>query len=187
MVSARGLAIVVASSAEGLAVAHAPVLLAGDRLRFHLSGASALKSLLSQRQHALVVITGADAYISPDWYGATDQVPTWNYVSVEVEGPVRVLGREETVKLVDDLAAHFEAALAPKVPWTRAKMIPERFEAMLEAIDGYEMRLERLAGTTKLSQNKPREQIDRVAARLAERPDEGSRAVAALMLKAETR
>ena len=161
--------------------AHAPVLLAAKSLRFHLSAANALCAILRDQPRALAVVTGPDAYISPDWYAAADQVPTWNYVSVEAEGPVRVMEREETAALLDDLAAHFEAALAPKAPWSRAKMTPARFDAMLSAIIGYEMRVERLAGISKLSQNKPADEIARVAAKLAERPDDGAVQIADLM------
>lgn len=157
------------------------MLLGGRTLRFHLSAANALCPILSGRPRALAVVTGPDAYVSPDWYAAADQVPTWNYLSVEAQGPVRVLKRAETIALLDDLAVHFEAGLAPKPPWTRAKMSPARFEAMLDAIVGYEMRVERLAGISKLSQNKPQGEIARVAARLAERSDDGARALAALM------
>ena len=185
--SSRGLALIAATGPNGAVVAHAPVLLAGQTLRFHLSAANTLCSLLHDRARALAVVTGPDAYISPDWYAAADQVPTWNYLSVEAEGPVRVLERAETATLLDDLAAHFEAGLAPKPPWTRAKMTPARFEAMLGAIVGYEMRLERLAGISKLSQNKPPEEVARVAERLAERNDEGAQRIAALMtLKAKS-
>lgn len=158
-----------------------PVLLGKTSLRFHLSANNALCAALADGVRALAVVTGPDAYVSPDWYAATDQVPTWNYVSLEAEGPVRVMRRGETAVLLDDLAAHFEAALAPKPPWTRAKMTPARFEAMLGAIIGYEMAVERLAGTTKLSQNKPADERARVARALAERPGDGSHRIAALM------
>jgi len=177
----RGLALIIGAATGAPVAAHAPVLLAGRTLRFHLSAANALCQILRDHPRALAVATGPDAYISPDWYAAADQVPTWNYVSVEAEGPVRMMEREETAALLDDLAAHFEAALAPKAPWSRAKMTPARFEAMLSAIVGYEMRVERLAGVSKLSQNKPADEIARIAARLAERPDEGSIQIAALM------
>jgi transcriptional regulator len=181
LVSGRGLALVIGASANTPTVAHAPVLLAGARLRFHLSAANALCAVLRDRPRALAVITGPDAYISPDWYRASDQVPTWNYLSVEAEGPVRVMERSETTALLDDLAAHFEAGLAPKAAWTRTKMAAARFESMLNAIVGYEMHAERLTGVSKLSQNKPADEIARVAAQLAERPDEGSIQIAARM------
>ena len=65
---------------------------------------------------------GPDAYISPDWYGTPDQVPTWNYLAVEAEGPLRRLDEDELTQLLDDLSAEHEARLAPKPAWTRAKM-----------------------------------------------------------------
>jgi transcriptional regulator len=180
----RGFAVIVGDADGRPIVAHAPVLLDGaERLRFHLSAANPLAAALSASTRALVVVSGDDAYISPDWYALPDQVPTWNYVSVEIEGPVRVLGRAEAVALLDDLTARFEGVLAPKPPWTRAKMDPARFNAMVPGIVAFEMTVERLAGISKLSQNKPSEEIARLAAHLAEAEDERARRIAGRMLR----
>ncbi|HWA60955.1 MAG TPA: FMN-binding negative transcriptional regulator [Caulobacteraceae bacterium] len=181
LVSGRGFALITAAGPDGPVVAHAPVLLAGETLRFHVSRANRINAVLEQAPRALAVVTGADAYVSPDWYAAADQVPTWNYVAAEIEGPARVLDAAGAAALLDDLSAHFEARLAPKPPWTRAKMTPVRFEAMLAGIVAWEMRVERLAGTWKLSQNKSPDEAARVAAALEALPDEGSQAVARLM------
>jgi transcriptional regulator len=184
LVAERGFALIVGGADGRPLAAHAPVLLADGRLRFHLSGANPLTATLLAGSRALAVVTGPDAYVSPDWYAAADQVPTWNYLSAEIEGPVRPLDNTETTQLLDDLSARFEAPLAPKPPWTRAKMTPARFEALLGAINGFEMRAERFEGVTKLSQNKPAE-IERVAQALAARPDAGSQAIARLMSGAQ--
>ena len=140
---------------DGPALVHAPVIVAGpDRLLFHISrGNRAAASLDGKR--AIVSCLGPDAYISPDWYGVPDQVPTWNYLAVEAEGPLRRLDEDELAALLDDLSAAHEARLAPKPPWTRAKLTPARFAAMLNAIVGYELTIEDLRGTRKLGQNKP--------------------------------
>jgi transcriptional regulator len=181
LIAARGLALVIGATGAGVRVAHAPVLLAAGRLRFHLSAANALCTALNDGATALAVVSGPDAYVSPDWYEAADQVPTWNYVSAEAEGPVRRLDRDQTIALLDDLSARFEARLAPKPAWTRAKLSPRTFEALLAGIVGFEMRIERLEGVSKLSQNKPAEVIERVAARLELGGDDASRAIATLM------
>jgi transcriptional regulator len=140
--------------AEGPAVAHAPVVVAGpDRLRFHLARANAAAPALEGRR-AILSCLGPDAYISPDWYGTEDQVPTWNYLAVEAEGPLRRLDEAELAGLLDELSTAHEARLAPKPAWTRGKMSPGRFEAMLKAITGYELRIEALRGTRKLGQAK---------------------------------
>jgi transcriptional regulator len=163
--------------------AHAPVLLTGDKLRFHLSAANPLAPAIAAGARVLAVVSGEDAYVSPDWYGLEDQVPTWNYVSVEIEGQARVLDRDEAIQLLDDLSARYEAVLAPKPPWTRAKMAPARFEAMLRGIVAFEIAVERLEGITKLSQNKPAAAMTGAAEALAALDDEGARLIAARMFR----
>ena len=140
--------------ADGPSVVHAPVVVLGeDRLRFHVSRSN--RAVLGlDRGRALISCLGPDAYVSPDWYGTPDQVPTWNYVAVEAEGPLRRLDEPELADLLDALSAAHEARLSPKPEWTRAKMSPGRFEAMLKAIVGYELSIEALRGTRKLGQNK---------------------------------
>jgi transcriptional regulator len=157
------------------------VLLDGRRLRFHLARSNPVTPALLDGAAAVAAVPGADAYISPDWYGIDDQVPTWNYQSVEAEGPVATLDEDGLIRLLDDLSAHFEGRLAPKPPWTRAKMSPGRFEAMLPAIVGFEMTAVRLEGVSKLSQNKPAPAIAQAAAQLAERSEAGAAEIAGLM------
>jgi transcriptional regulator len=133
---------------------HVPVVAAGpDRLRFHISRSNR-GALALEGARLFLSCTGPDAYVSPDWYGTPDQVPTWNYVAVEAEGPARCLSEEELAGLLDDLGAVHEARLAPKPPWTREKMSPGRFEGMLKAITGYELEIEAMRGTRKLGQSK---------------------------------
>ena len=166
-------------AAEGPVVVHAPVLVAGpDRLRFHVSRGNRAKL---DGKLAIVSVLGPDGYISPDWYGVDDQVPTWNYLTVEAEGPLRTLDEAELADLLDGLSAAHEARLAPKPVWTRAKMTPGRFEAMLKAIIGYELAIEDLRGTRKFGQNKDAAQRRAAAAGLAP----FNPALAALMDKEE--
>lgn len=123
-------------------------------LDFHLSRGNALAPFIVQGFRAVVLATGPDAYVSPDWYGSADQVPTWNYVAAEAEGLVAPLSEAEFVALLDDLSAQEEVRLSPKPAWTRDKMSPGRFETMMRGIIGCRLNVERLEGTFKLSQNK---------------------------------
>jgi transcriptional regulator len=184
LVADVGLALIIGVADGRPLVAHAPVLLAGRRLRFHLSRANPLAAALEAHPHALAVITGPQAYVSPDWYGLADQVPTWNYLLAEIEGPLRRLDDAEATALLDDLSAVFEARLAPKPPWTRAKMSPGRFEAMLGGITAFEMTVERLEGVRKLGQNKPPEAQAALAEALAVVGGENSTALAKITGKA---
>jgi transcriptional regulator len=167
--------VTLAAAPQGrLRVAHAPLVIrrldSGLALDFHLSRGNALAAAIADGFHGVAVSLAADAYISPDWYESADQVPTWNYVSVEAEGPVAALDEAGLVTLLDDLSAQEEARLAPKPPWTRAKMSPGRFEAMTRAIVGARMTVERLEGTTKLSQNKGEADRAGVVAALGDHP-----------------
>jgi transcriptional regulator len=133
---------------------HVPVTVeAPDRLRFHLARSNRAAPALDGSD-VLLSCLGPDAYVSPDWYGTPDQVPTWNYLAVECEGTARRLGEDDLVAQLDRLSAAQESRLAPKTPWTRDKMTPGRFEAMLPAIACYEIQVRELRGTRKLGQNK---------------------------------
>lgn len=150
--------VTVNGDAAPLAV-HTPVIARQDAggpvLRFHISAANPVAARLLTGAPALIVFTGPHAYVSPDWYGdVPDQVGTWNYLSVEAAGEARLSGREEAAAFLDDLSAVFEAGLLPKPPWTRAKMNPAAFEALLGGIRAFELRPTRFEGITKLGQNK---------------------------------
>jgi transcriptional regulator len=167
--------VTIAAAPQGrLWVAHAPLVIRrlddGLALDFHLSRGNALAAAIADGFRAVAVSLAADAYISPDWYENADQVPTWNYVSVEAEGPVAALDDAGLVTLLDDLSAQEEGRLAPKPPWTRAKMPPGQFESMTRAIVGGRMTVERLEGTTKLSQNKDEADRAGVIAALGDHP-----------------
>ncbi|WP_166038337.1 FMN-binding negative transcriptional regulator [Sphingosinicella sp. YJ22] len=152
---------------DGPAVVHAPVVVAGrDRLLFHVSRSNPAAAKL-EGARAIASVMGPDFYVSPDWYGTPDRVPTWNYLVVEAEGPLRRLDEAELAALLDRLSAEHEQRLAPKKPWTRDKMTPGRFEAMLKAIVGFELSIEALRGNRKLGQNKKAEERERVAEALA--------------------
>lgn len=155
-------------------VAHAPVVVrqleSGLALDFHLSRGNALARHAPGGFRAVAVSLAADAYVSPDWYASEDQVPTWNYVSVEAEGPVAMLDETGLIALLDALSAQEEGRLLPKRPWTRAKMSPGAFEKMLRGIVAFRMTVERLEGVTKLSQNKDAADRAGVIAALADHP-----------------
>ncbi len=180
VVRERAFATVIGADAGRPLAARAPVLLEDRRLRFHLSRSNALTPVFQAGGRVLAVVDGPDAYVSPDWYAADNQVPTWNYVSVEIEGTAQPLERDGAISLLDDLAVRFEARLGPKPPWGRHKMTPAGFEALLGGIVAFEAAVDRLEGVFKLSQNKPAGEIERVAAELA-RGDTGDQDIARLM------
>lgn len=161
--AAIGFAHLFLATTEGPMVVHAPITLAGDdAIRFHVArGNRAFHHLEGAR--VLASVTGAQGYVTPNWYAdPATQVPTWNYLAVEIEGPVRVLGEDELTGQLDTLAAEHEPRVIPDNPWTRAKLDDTRFRAMLRAIGGFELAVEAVRSTAKLSQNKSAEDRARV-------------------------
>jgi len=142
------------TTADGPHVAHLPfVFLGPDRIGFHMARNNAIAPYLDGAE-ALFVVNGPDGYISPDYYGAADQVPTWNYIAIELVGSVRKMDEAELVAQSDALSDHQEAKLAAKPVWTRAKMTDGLFEKMLRGIYGFEMEIRIWRSTRKLGQNK---------------------------------
>lgn len=163
---------------DGPRVAHLPfVFLDDDHIGFHIARGNAVAKYLDGAD-GLFVINGPDAYISPDWYGVEDQVPTWNYVALELQGPVRKMSDEELVAQSDALSHYQETLLLPKPVWTRDKMSDGLFDKMLGGIWGFELKITAWRGTMKLAQTKSVE-IRNAAADGAEAA--GKRAIAHLM------
>jgi transcriptional regulator len=177
LVREQGFGILVAQTGDGLRAVHVPVLLEGERLLFHVSRGNIVHSALLAGCDALFVATGAHAYVSPDYYGLDDRVPTWSYVSVELNGAVRPLSEDALVRLLDDMSAHHEARLAPKPPWTRDRMSPGRFDGLLKAITGFELQIAAWRGTRKTDQDKPAEVRSRVSEALAAAGEAGMAAL----------
>ena len=143
-----------AGTPDGPRVVHAPAVWLDDStLGLHVSNGNGIARWLDGAT-GLFVVQGPDGYVSPDWYGlGPAQVPTWNYVAVELEGTLRRMSREALLDQIDRLGAEQEARLA-KMPWTRAKLDPAALEAMLGAITGYRLEITAWRGTCKLGQNK---------------------------------
>ncbi|HEY7810464.1 MAG TPA: FMN-binding negative transcriptional regulator [Allosphingosinicella sp.] len=172
LVRAEGFGVLTVQTEQGLRAVHVPVLLDGERLRFHISRSNLVYPALCAGAEALFVANGPHAYISPDWYGLPDRVATWSYVAVELNGPVRPLSDEALVELLDAMSAEHEERLAPKAPWTREEMSPGRFEGLLKAIAGFEMHVAEWRGTAKIDQDKPDEVRARIAVALSERGED---------------
>lgn len=153
---------------DGLLAAHVPVLMSDDgtALDLHLVRSNPIARALSEPRDVLLTITGPDGYVSPDWYGTDDQVPTWNYVAVALRGTLEKLDQDLIRDTIDRQSAHFENQL-PKTPWTSAKMTPEVLDKMMRQIVPCKMTVNDLQSTFKLNQNKTDEVRLRAADHMA--------------------
>ncbi|WP_395390733.1 FMN-binding negative transcriptional regulator [Novosphingobium sp. BL-8A] len=178
LVEEVGFGMIFAATPDGPRVAHTPLLWTGDgAVQFHLARGNALTRHIADAT-VLAVVNGPDAYVSPRWYADSEQVPTWNYVSVEMEGRVRRMDDEGLMGLLEALSARNEARIAEGKVWTMDKVSPGYLAKLKAAIVGFELEVQAWRPTFKLSQNKPADERERVALGLEA---EGSRAIAQLM------
>lgn len=154
---ARAFGILAVNGADGPIMAHVPFLIDADAayLHLHLVRSNPIARALKVPLAARIAVSGADGYVSPDWYEVPDQVPTWNYVAVHLTGTLELRPQDEMRDLLDRQSKHFEDQLEPKTPWKASKMTPEVLERMMRQIVPCRMRIEGVDGTWKLNQNKP--------------------------------
>ena len=120
---------------------------------------------------ALAIFRDDDAYVSPSWYPAKAAhgrvVPTWNYLTVHVHGPLIVHDNDEWKRgLLERLTTLHEAS-RPE-PWAMTDAPRQFIDAQIRAVVGLELRVERIEAKWKLSQNRDDADIDGVIGHLAD-------------------
>lgn len=146
-------------------LAHVPFLLSEDDqfADLHLVRSNPIaRALKAGPAPARLAVSGADSYVSPDWYESDGQVPTWNYVAVHLTGMLELLPDADLVPLLESQSDFFETRLAPKPPWTLDKTPKDVLDKLLRAILPVRLRITSIEGTWKLNQNKT--DADRMAA-----------------------
>jgi len=157
----RSFGVLAVNSLQTPLISHIPFQLSEDgaHLEAHLVRVNPIVKLLKYPVEAVVAISGGDSYISPDWYGIENQVPTWNYIAVHLRGTLSKLDQIELRGILDRLSANMEQRLKPKKPWTTDKMDEDVFATMSMQIVPVAMDVHDIDGTWKFSQNKPADAI----------------------------
>ncbi|KAL1977951.1 hypothetical protein VTN31DRAFT_810 [Thermomyces dupontii] len=122
-------------------------------------------SALELDDEVLVLFTATDHYITPKFYVQTKPdtgkvVPTWNYAAVQAYGKIRVFcdsKSEETSNFlqrqIEDLSQHAETAIMHfDEPWKVSDAPVPYIELLKKNIIGIEIKIERLEGKFKMSQ-----------------------------------
>lgn len=183
--SARGFGVVIAAGADGPRGSHVPFVIqirddGTAVVQIHLTAKNPLVDLADGQRRYLLVVSGADAYISNDWYVTPDQVSTWFYEAVHLSGIARLRSLDENRPHGDDLLAEAEGRLL-KQPWTLQDMEPVKREAMLSAIRVIDIIVDQVEGQSKMNQHKADVDHVAVANTLAASENAASRDLAAKM------
>ena len=161
-------------------LSHLPFLpdRAAGVLHCHVARANPHWHATARSPQALVIFAGPHGYVSPTWYAERGGVPTWNYAVVHAHGSAQVIDdAEHARKHVEALAAKYERGRA--APW-----VPDYDAHRLAGIVGIDIRVTRLEGKFKLSQNRSEADRSRVIAALEASGRDDDAALAQLMAAA---
>ncbi|MEE2732306.1 FMN-binding negative transcriptional regulator [Ketobacter sp.] len=130
----------------------------------------------------VVCFDGPHGYVSPRWYSQPNGVPTWNFVTVQVSGKAELIKTEaESLWVLERLSENNEERYGEG--WTLAELEPSVLAVMMKALVFFRIKIHKLEGKAKLSQN--RSKMDRVGVvqKLSAKPDTQQQELAALMRK----
>lgn len=102
-------------------------------------------------QTVLAVFHGPHCYISPSWYETNKAVPTWNYVTVHVYGEVEFIDDEDKIlSSLNDMVLKYEADNSTY----KLQDVDQNFlSGMSKGIQAFRIKINRIEGKAKLSQN----------------------------------
>jgi len=154
VVEARPFATLVSGAGEEAYVTQLPLMLqrqkSGDPcLVGHMDKNNPQAPFLSDYP-ATAIFHGPDCYISPLVY-ASEQLPTWNYISVHIKGELELVTEPQQVaKSIVDMTERLEGGQAEY----RLKSDDPRVKGLLPYIVGFRMLIKEVHGRYKLSQDK---------------------------------
>lgn len=180
----------ITSSDSGMEADHIPFVLqqsdAGDRLIGHIAKANELWKKVADGAEVLVLFHGPNCYVSPSYYPSKKAhgraVPTWNYVVVHAAGVIRF---SHDIKWNQQALAKLTNAheSSKKAPWSLEDAPADYLARMLKGIVGIEIKINKLTGSWKLSQNQPLENQEGVIAGLESEEHFAADQVAGLVRK----
>ena len=184
LLALRPLVQLVSTTADGLVATALPMVLRdgvdGLRLQGHVARANDHWKRVDGSTDSLVIVSGADAYVSPNNYPTKarthEVVPTWNYEAVHVAGELTVHDDPDWVlDLVTRLTEQHESGRPDA--WAVADAPDDYLAVRLRGIVGVELTVRRIEAKAKLSQDKSAEDQEGVRAGLSAGSD-ADRAVA---------
>lgn len=167
--------ITLVSSVDGVLLAsHIPVVVSHDddtvTLTGHLAKANPHWKAFGSGE-SMAVFAGPHAYISPALYEQSESVPTWNYIAVHAYGTPHPIMLADAREALVDVVTTLIMATDPSYMRQWDTLSEKYREGMLHGIVGFEMRVTRLEGKYKLSQNRSETDQANVAQALLQSAD----------------
>lgn len=174
-ISSHSFGTLVTTSHDGLSANHYPFLLSTEDdqtfLWTHLSRSNPQWKELSNE--CLAIFNGPHAYISPTYYVNELNVPTWNYTAVHATCQAEVIS---DIKLEKELMKKLVLFYEDKNQTNWNYELPEDFhEKLLKAIVWVKLKVIKLEGKFKLSQNRDQLDYESVIKKLSEKTSDNDK------------
>ncbi|OAR26945.1 hypothetical protein A8W25_01245 [Streptomyces sp. ERV7] len=139
--------------------------LVGTTLLGHMNRANPHWSSLGVVTPAKLVFWGPHSYVTPVAYETEPAAPTWNFVSVHLEGVLRrIEGVENTLAVVRRTASLFESSFG--AGWDSEGSL-DYFRQIVPGVGAFRLEVSSAQGMFKLSQDKDLATQRRIAERFA--------------------
>ncbi|MFE0505693.1 FMN-binding negative transcriptional regulator [Peribacillus butanolivorans] len=132
-----------------------------------------------KNQTVLAIFHGPHCYISPSWYETNKAVPTWNYVTVHVYGEVELQEDEqELMSSLHDMVSKYEA---PDSSYSLQDVDAEFLAGMNKGVQGFKIKINKIEGKAKLSQNHPLQRQESIVNQLEQISNTDEQQISLLM------
>ncbi|MFE0190632.1 FMN-binding negative transcriptional regulator [Streptomyces sp. NPDC058989] len=153
----------------------------GATLLGHMNRANSHWDSLADGAHAQLIFTGPHGYVTPTVYETTPAAPTWNFVSVHLQGRLELIPTfEETLEVVQLTVQAYEKNFGDG--WEMDSSL-DYFRRIGPAVGAFRFQVESADGMFKLSQEKDPEVRERVADRFGAGDTGRGRELASFMRK----
>ena len=152
-------------------------------LRGHIMKNTDHHKAFLHNKNVLAVFTGKHTYVSGTWYSNPHTPSTWNYMSVHINGIVRLLEDAALEEVLRMTTLYFEDQNHQST--TVYDNIPEEFrQRVMGAIVAFEVEIQEIDTVFKLSQDRDAESYRNIIEKLMA-GDEDARVIAQEMIKRE--
>lgn len=179
----NGFASLVTGGSSFPVATHIPIELGvnkdGQRiLHGHLSKANPQWKSFAENPNVLVIfLSHLNHYISSSYYNFKD-APTWNYMSVQVTGTIKILEKEALWESVRNLTDKYEKGMKNPVS---LDTLPADVLRQMEGIVGFEIVITAMEAIFKMSQNRDEENFNNIIKELKASGDPKAILTAAMM------
>lgn len=176
--------LIVNDSEQQHSITHLPfrVEKVGDKIHLyaHLANQNPQLQSIENGKNCSIVFQGANTYISSSVY-SHENVPTWNYQAVHINGHVTLMTTDELLKELDHLMGTHEEKR--ENPLKLSTINSELVQHNLKHITGIKIISKTIQAKYKLSQNRNKEDYQSIISDLENRKDSQAKLVAEAMKK----